>query len=200
LQLALKCGDCPPVAGPPLRFLQRRELTQPTSRFSIRAPDFIVPTFTQNVKVGQPARQSSSGHVWQGRFYSCPLDEGHLWEALRYAELNPVRAGLVEAAARWPWSSAAAHCGFSASDTRLDMKRWQTRWTAGEWRQFLLAGDSPSDLAALRQCTHTGRPLGTPDFVVAVEASTSRQLAPRKAGRPSKHDSGGTRPLFTSVA
>ena len=32
----------------------------------------------------------SSGHVWQGRFYSCPLDESHLWKALRYAELNPV--------------------------------------------------------------------------------------------------------------
>src|ERR1700722_4150172 len=25
------------------------------------------------------ARNSSSGHVWQGRFYSCPLDESHLW-------------------------------------------------------------------------------------------------------------------------
>ena len=23
----------------------------------------------------------SSGHVSQGRYYSCPLDEGHLWEA-----------------------------------------------------------------------------------------------------------------------
>ena len=37
----------------------------------------------------------SSGHVWQGRYYSCPLDEPHLWEALRYTDLNPVRAGLV---------------------------------------------------------------------------------------------------------
>jgi putative transposase len=35
----------------------------------------------------------SSGHVWQGRYYSCPLDEPHIWEALRYTELNPVRAG-----------------------------------------------------------------------------------------------------------
>jgi putative transposase len=34
----------------------------------------------------------SSGHVWQGRYYSCPLDESHLWRALRYTELNPVRA------------------------------------------------------------------------------------------------------------
>jgi putative transposase len=53
----------------------------------------------------------SSGHVWQGRFYSCPLDESHLWKALRYTELNPVRAGLVAKAERWEWSSAAAHCG-----------------------------------------------------------------------------------------
>ena len=29
------------------------------------------------------ARRYSSGHVWQGRFYSCPLDEIHLWSALR---------------------------------------------------------------------------------------------------------------------
>src|SRR5205085_8487267 len=44
------------------------------------------------------AAHKSSGHVWQGRFYSCPLDNDHLWMALRYTELNPVRAGLVSAA------------------------------------------------------------------------------------------------------
>src|SRR5262249_39603399 len=53
------------------------------------------------------AVHASSGHVWQGRFYSCPLDSRQLWEALRYAELNPVRAGLVQQAELWPWSSAA---------------------------------------------------------------------------------------------
>jgi hypothetical protein len=25
--------------------------------------------------------------VWQGRYYSCPLDDTHLWEALRYTGL-----------------------------------------------------------------------------------------------------------------
>lgn len=34
------------------------------------------------------AAHQSSGHVWQGRFYSCPLDEAHLWIALRYTECN----------------------------------------------------------------------------------------------------------------
>ena len=40
------------------------------------------------------AVHQSSGHAWQGRYYSCPLDRVHLREALRYTELNPVRAGL----------------------------------------------------------------------------------------------------------
>jgi hypothetical protein len=40
------------------------------------------------------ARQSASGHVWQGRFYYCPLDTPHLWAALRYTGRNPLRAGI----------------------------------------------------------------------------------------------------------
>jgi REP element-mobilizing transposase RayT len=51
---------------------------------------------------------NSSGHAWQGRYFSCPLDRPHLWEALRYTELNPVRAQLVTEAHAWAWSSAAA--------------------------------------------------------------------------------------------
>jgi putative transposase len=43
---------------------------------------------------------SSSGHAWQGRYFSCPLDGPHLWESLRYTELNPVRAQLVNKARR----------------------------------------------------------------------------------------------------
>jgi putative transposase len=132
------------------------------------------------------ARQSASGHVWQGRFYSCPLDDTHLWQALRYVELNPLRAGLVAAAEAWRWSSAAAHCGREAPDTMLAMQPWRKRWTALEWAEFLAAGESASELRALRQSTHTGRPLGTPDFVAGLERSTLRLLAPQKGGRPRK--------------
>ena len=42
------------------------------------------------------ARRNRTGHLWQNRFYSCPLDQRHLWIALRYVERNPVRANLVE--------------------------------------------------------------------------------------------------------
>ncbi len=131
------------------------------------------------------ARRSSTGHVWQGRFYSCPLDDPHLWAALRYVELNPVRARLVTEASQWRWSSAAAHCQADTFDPLLEMERWRKRWTVAEWRQYLTA-ESPADRAALRQNTHSGRPLGTPEFVAALEQSTLRLLAPQKGGRPKK--------------
>ena len=131
-------------------------------------------------------RQSSTGHVWQGRFYSCPLDESHLWRALRYVELNPVRAEIVDRPESWPWSSAAAHCGLASPDAILQMERWQKRWSTGEWRSFLAESESAADLAALRRFTHTGRPLGSPEFVAGLERSMLRRLAPRKRGRPNK--------------
>jgi len=126
----------------------------------------------------------SSGHVWQGRFYSCPLDAAHLWIALRYSERNPVRAGLVKEPQEWKWSSAAVHCGRKEAEGLLDMELWRKRWTVSEWRKYLAAGESEGDVAELRQCTHTGRPLGSPEFIAAVEQSTQRQLVPRKGGRP----------------
>src|SRR4051812_9724029 len=52
------------------------------------------------------ASSTRTGHLWQNRFFSCPMDEGHAWRALRYVDLNPVRAGLVGTAWEWPWSSA----------------------------------------------------------------------------------------------
>ena len=89
------------------------------------------------------ARQATSGHAWQGRFYSCPLDEEHLWKALRYVELNPVRAGMVAEPQDYRWSSAAAHCGSAEPDPLLDMSLWRKHWNALTWRAFLGAGATP---------------------------------------------------------
>jgi putative transposase len=132
------------------------------------------------------ARRCSTGHVWQGRFYSCPLDEAHLWAALRYAELNPVRAGMVSAAEQWRWSSAAAHYDVDICNSLLEMERWRRRWTVAEWIEYMSAKESSGDIGTLRQCTHTGRPLGSAEFVSSLEQATSRLLAPRKGGRPKK--------------
>jgi putative transposase len=131
------------------------------------------------------AKHCSSGHVWQGRYYSCPLDRGHLWEALRYTELNPVRAGLIAEAEGWTWSSAPVHCGVTPANGWLAMEEWKGRWDVSSWRNYLDAGETESERLAIRQCTHTGRPLGSKEFVHELEEAANRPLAPRKGGRPS---------------
>ncbi len=47
-----------------------------------------------------------TGHLFQGRYKSFPLkDERHLLQVLMYVDGNAVRAGLVEKAQDWRWSS-----------------------------------------------------------------------------------------------
>jgi hypothetical protein len=53
--------------------------------------------------------------MWQGRYNSCPLDKPDFWAALRYTELNPVRAGMVVGPETDAWRSAAAHCEYDGA-------------------------------------------------------------------------------------
>ena len=54
-------------------------------------------------------RENWREHLWQERFASFPMDESHLFAAIRYVEMNPVAAGLVSTPAEYRWSSARAH-------------------------------------------------------------------------------------------
>ena len=142
----------------------------------------------------------TSGHVGQGRFQAFPVqDDDHLVTVLRYVERNALRAELVSRAEQWKWSSAAAHCG-AAADALLEMEPWRKRWTVTEWGQYLADGELQTDLVELRQFTHAGRPLGTPDFVAALEKSTMRPLFPRKGGRPKKPSHDTKQMSFSDVA
>ncbi|MBN1459703.1 MAG: transposase, partial [Armatimonadetes bacterium] len=54
------------------------------------------------------SRYDRSGHVWQGRFHCSIVDsEGYFLECMRYMDLNPVRARLVDHPRRYEWSSHA---------------------------------------------------------------------------------------------
>jgi putative transposase len=143
------------------------------------------------------ALHHSTGHVWQGRYYSCPLDGPHLWEALRYTELNPVRASLVATAERWDWSSAAAHCGQDSTEAWLPMHLWRGRWSAVTWRAYLDAGVAESQLTAIRRSTYSGRPLGSQEFTRTLEKETKRRLEPQKRGPRSKADRSENQETFS---
>jgi len=129
-------------------------------------------------------RLHTTGHLWQGRFYSCPLDDEHLWEAVRYVERNRVRAGMVKRAKQYPWSSAATHCGRRPDP--LISGALETRGVVDDWPQWLRQEDDEKVLKLLRLRTRTGRPAGDAAFVARLEELSGRFLAPRVGGRPRK--------------
>ena len=99
-----------------------------------------------------------SGHLWQNRFYSCALDEKHLWRALRYVERNPVRARMVDQACDYVWSSARHHGRVGESTGTLNLTLWQEVWNLSSWNAFLNEQDNDRDLYCLRSHSRTGRP------------------------------------------
>lgn len=63
--------------------------------------------------------QGWDGHLWQNRYFACALEDAHFLTAMRYVELNPVRAGLVAGASDGAWSSARTHVDLGARDRLL---------------------------------------------------------------------------------
>lgn len=134
------------------------------------------------------ARMRVTGHLWQGRFGSVAMDEEHLAHAVRYVSLNPVRAGLVERAQDWRWSSVSDH--LSTRDSEL-VKVAPVLERYGDFATFLgQPEDSTEAYRMLRQSETTGRPLGTEKWIEKLSALTGRELKPKKRGPKGKVMSG----------
>jgi len=130
------------------------------------------------------ARMQVTGHLWQGRFGSVVMDEEHLAHAVRYVSMNPVRAGLVERAEGWRWSSVGSH--LSGQDDEL-VKVSSVLERYGDFAAFLAQGDDVSvAFKSLRQSETTGRPLGSEQWMDRVSAITGRELKARKRGPKGK--------------
>lgn len=135
------------------------------------------------------ATQLRAGHLWRNRFFSCPVSPCHEEIVLRYVELNPVRASLVERPEEYKWSSAAAH--FQGPDPQseltsvLDWTYWLNRGGAEGWRRFV--GETVEDIRdvkRIRRATHRGSPLGSPAFIAEMEVRFDRRWT--SPGRPKK--------------
>lgn len=126
------------------------------------------------------ARARMTGHLWQGRYGSVVMDEEHLFNAVHYVTLNPVRAGLVKRAEDWPWSSARAHLA-GKDDKVVTVKPVLDR--VGDFAALL---DTPIDpdeaYVALRRAETVGRPIGGDEWLEGLEIKTGKTLKPGKRG------------------
>jgi putative transposase len=118
-------------------------------------------------------RKGWTGYLWQGRYASFPLDAAHLLNAIRYIELNPVRAGLSECPENYRWSSASAH--LKNNDDQL-VKVAPLLELVGNWREFISCGLDFDAAEIQRSHQKTGRPLGDSGFIEELEAMTGRKL------------------------
>jgi len=128
----------------------------------------------------------SSGHIWQGRFKSFPVQrDEHLITVLRYVLQNPVRGGLSSTAGEWPWSS-------------LRRPRLIDRCPVEEDRQWVEQLDEPireDQLAAVRECLNRQRPFGKTDWQAEMAATFGLASTLRPRGRPRNEKKSSLSPL-----
>lgn len=128
-------------------------------------------------------RMQWQGHLWQSRFYSCPMDEEHLMAVVRYIELNPVRAGLCSDPQEWRWSSVHAHYR-GESDDLVDVEPMLER--VSNWGAYLADAPPVGLIETVRENVISGRPAGNEAFVSLAEKLAGKRLRKCKPGPASK--------------
>ena len=99
---------------------------------------------------------------------------------------------MVDEAAEYRWSSAAAHLGSCDESGILDME-WWAREAPAEWREALKNQEAEHE-SSLRTCTYAGKPFAEESFVTAIAEKFGRYWnrgRPRKekGSKPDKADS-----------
>jgi putative transposase len=128
-------------------------------------------------------KMHQSGRIWQNRFFSCVVEsDRHLWAVARYIECNPLKAGVVDSAELYRWSSAKAHIT-GTKDPLLYTRSWLSPKKRPTYAEFVRVEDEATD-DAIRKATRTGRPCGSEKFIDKLELQLQQSLRPKKPGRP----------------
>lgn len=130
------------------------------------------------------------GGLFQGRFRTSLVDsEQYFLVCSRYIELNPVRAGMVQAPLDYPWSSYAHHVGQRTDPLIVEHGLY---WALGNtpfqreaaYRELAEKPLTEKDVYLISEAVSKGWPLGTAEFTKVLEQRAKRQVGPGKRGRP----------------
>ena len=127
-------------------------------------------------------QQNRIGHLFQGRYKALLVDaEAYLLELIRYIHLNPVRAGLVQDPARYPWSGHNAYLGERQIDwltTSWVLSQFADRLAVARQRyaEFIHQGRHEGYRKEFHQGTAQGRLLGDDDFITNALKQVNQAL------------------------
>ena len=123
----------------------------------------------------------TSGHVWQGRFRSFPIQEDeHVLTVHRYSERNPLRADLVPRAQDWRWCSAAA-----LRDGLPVLTPSPVRHRV-DWLRHVNQAQTEAEVERLRECIRRRRPYGDEQWTEETAKAMGLEASLRPRGRPRK--------------
>ncbi len=133
-----------------------------------------------------------TGTLWEGRYKATVIDsERYLLTCMRYIELNPVRADMVNHPREYPWSSYAANADGKENKLLTQHALYRQLGTniaerQSVYRQLFRAAIGRADLEALREATNKGWVLGNDRFREKIEQLSERRTTPKPRGRPKK--------------
>jgi putative transposase len=133
-------------------------------------------------------RYERSGTLWEGRFRSCLVDSArYVLACYRYVERNPVRAGMVDSALAYRWSSHGGNAGELSNALLTPHAEYlalgeddAVRLSA--YRGLFATEDEPGFLAAIRDATNGGFALVSSVFKSTLPVDIQRRLARQHPG------------------
>jgi putative transposase len=146
-------------------------------------------TLTHTQRWHAHRHSTGSGHLYQGRFKSFPVqDDEHLYAVARYVERNAARAGLVRRAEQWRWGSLYRWLRGSAEDKTL-LAAWP-RPRQSDWVAQVNAAQTEAELVALRRSIRRGNPFGDEKWNDRTVHRLGLESTLRERGRPRSRQKG----------
>jgi putative transposase len=146
-------------------------------------------TLTHTQRWHAHRRSIGSGHVYQGRFKSFPVEtDEHYHTVVRYVERNPLRARLVRRAEQWQWCSLARWLRGTTEDQALLSAGPLSR--KASWVEHVNEPLTEAEVAAIRRCVDRGAPYGTGIWHDKTVRRLGLESTLRPRGRPKKSNKG----------
>ncbi len=143
-------------------------------------------TVTHTMRWHAHYETSGTGHLYQGRFKSFPVEgDEHLLAVMRYVERNPLRARLVKQAEDWKWGTA--YLRRKRSTIRrpwLDYPKEPA--LPRNWRWLVNQPQTDAECAAIRKSIRRGCPFGSDDWKTQSSVRLGLESTLRPRGRPKK--------------
>ncbi len=134
-------------------------------------------------------RSAGTGHLYQGRFKSFPIQaDKHFLTVCRYVERNALRANLCARAEDWLWSSVY-HVQQQADFAATVLSDWPVP-RSRLWISHLQTPQTEAELAALRRSVVRGCPFGSEEWTTRTAERLNLQTTLRPRGRPKTSNNG----------